>query len=269
MDVPAREIHGIEIDDELIWLADPGNKECPDGQGSYSTQEGENGGQVLAIRRDGTTAVRIGAPSLPIYDSNVFRPTSVVAAEDLWVADGYGANLVHRYNRSGDLLGSIGLEGVEFDNPHSIAWDDRDGRNELLVADRGNNRILAIEPTTGKVNRVIGDGVVERPSGMAIWRNLLVVADLNGRISLLNSEDELLTHLGESGVDALDRDGWPNVIQGGLTLRPSVDPGKFNAPHDVAVTPDGLLVVCEWMIGGRLTAVDLPIILSVLSAPAG
>jgi len=267
-DVPAREIHGIQADGDLIWLADPGNKECPDGHGGYATREGEGGGQVLALRRDGSIALRIGQPALRAYERSAFRPTSVVAAEDIWVADGYGADLVHRYSRSGDLLGTIGLEGVSLNNPHSIAWDSRAGKDQLLIADRGNSRILAVDPATGQVNRVIGEGVVQRPSGMTVWQEFLIVADLNGRVTVLDANDQLVDHLGASRSDALDRVGWPNAVNDGSTVRPHVDPGTFNAPHDVAVTPEGQLMVCEWMIGGRLTALDLPAILSALPATA-
>ncbi|MEV8517617.1 hypothetical protein [Dactylosporangium sp. NPDC051484] len=265
--VPAREVHGIAVDGDTLWLADPGNKQCRGDDGNYTTHVAGDGGQVLAIGRDGHVRARIGRPDLPIYREKVFRPTSVVAADDIWVADGYGADLVHRYSRSGTLLGTIGLGDVDLDNPHSIAWDGRRA-GRLLIADRGHSRILALDPRSADVVAVIGQGEVDRPSGMTVWRDHLVVADLHGRVLVFDAQDRLVANLGAADSAVLDREGWPNAVREGVTVRPDLSPGAFNAPHDVAVSPDGTLVVCEWMVGGRLTALDLRALLATPANPA-
>lgn len=256
-DVDAREIHGIEVDGDVLWLADPGAKECADGDGGYRTDLAARGGQVLGVDGAGSVFLRIGRPDLPIYREQEFRPTSVVAAADLWVADGYGADLVHQYRRDGVRVATIGLDDLRLDNPHSLAWDPR-GEPRLLIADRGNSRILAIDPDTRALLAVIGAGDVERPSGMTIWGPYLLVADLNGHVAVFDGEDRLVTRIGAADPPLIDREGWPNVTDDGETVAPTMTAGVFNSPHDIATTPEGTLMVCEWVIGGRLTAISLP-----------
>lgn len=257
-EVPAREIHAIAADGDTLWLADPGNKECPVVPGHYETHLGEAGGQVLRTDREGTVLLRIGTPPLAVYTSTPFRPTSIALHEDdLWIADGYGADRVLHYRRDGQLLGEVGGPDADLDNPHSILWDPR-GSQRLLIADRGHHRILAHDPATDELRTVITSEHVRRPSGMATWGPYLVVADLDGRVAVFDEYDRPVTVIGAAPIDELDRPGWPNRVVDGLVLAPEAPPGTFNSPHDVAITTEGTLVVCEWLVGGRLTAIDLP-----------
>lgn len=75
-------------------------------------------------------------------------PCDVAFAADgtIYVADGYGASVVHRFSADGAPLGQWGREGSgpgEFSTPHSI-WVLPDGR--VTVADRENNRVQVFTP---------------------------------------------------------------------------------------------------------------------------
>jgi hypothetical protein len=261
--VDAREIHGIDVQpgsEPSLWIADPGNKAILDDEGRYRSHEADAGGRVVQLGFDGSIRQILGAPSLEAYASAPYRPTSVVVdmeLDSLWVADGYGQNLIHLYSLDGAYRRTFGLNDERLDNPHSIALDRRGATPRLLVSDRGNARILALEPLTGELLGVVGLGDVERPSGLTIWDDLLVVADLNGRVSVFDADDRFVCHLGAAPRSDLERAGWPNAIVSDRTVRPAIVDGAFVSPHDVAVSPDGTLVVCEWVIGGRLTVHDL------------
>jgi hypothetical protein len=257
--VDARDIHAIVVgSDKAFWLADPGKKECRADDGHYATRVVEAGGQILQYGRDGLIRLRIGAPEHDAYRLGAFRPTSLaLAADAVWVADGYGQNLVHRFDLGGNLLATFDGGQDSLDVPHSILLDRRGDEERLLVADRDNSRILVLDPSTCDVVSVIGQGVVDRPCGMEIWNGYLVVADLHGRVTVFDDTSTFVRHIGETGPATLTRPGWPNALDGGRNVRPQMASGKFNAPHDIAIAPDGLLAVCEWVIGGRLTLLRL------------
>src|SRR5262249_51125575 len=85
----AVELHGLTLDSELLWVADPGFK-VYGGKTEIELREGSRGGQVFQVdlegRRRRTLEPREG-----------WQPTGVAvgANGDVWVADGYGESLVH------------------------------------------------------------------------------------------------------------------------------------------------------------------------------
>lgn len=65
---------------------------------------------------------------------------------DLFVCDGYGNFLIHKFSPQGELIktwGGIGDEPGQFALPHKI---DVDGQGTLYVCDRNNNRIQLFTP---------------------------------------------------------------------------------------------------------------------------
>jgi DNA-binding beta-propeller fold protein YncE len=173
---------------------------------------------------------------------------------DIWVADGYGANLVHRYSSSGKYLSMIsGEEGDAgaFDCPHAIFIDIRKGVPELYVADRSNGRVQVYD-ADGKWLRVFGEDFLTSPSGFVAYGDMLVIAELNARITICGADDRPRTYLGDNGAVA-DVAGWPNNHNDrGESVRTALlEPGKFNSPHGMAVDAQGNMYVAEWLIGGR------------------
>jgi len=129
------------------------------------------------------------------------------------------------------------------------------------VADRGNRRVQVYD-LDGRYQRSFGDDFLNSPSGFAQWGNWLVVAELFGRVAVLDSNDVLVGWIGvdpdchaEQGWPA--RPGWPNAVSDdGFAQAPTLsDAGRFNSPHSVAVDGDGNLYVSEWVIGGRYSKV--------------
>ena len=259
------EAHGLTVTGaegaQRLWLADSGGKRLP-GSG-YPVHSAPDGGQVIELTLEGHVLRRLERPNLPIYREGKFSPTSIVEDEerlggrgDIWVADGYGQSLVHRYRADGSHAGTInGEEGTAgaFKTPHAVLMDRRRGDPELYVADRANHRIQVYD-LEGRFKRVFGEDVLTSPSAFAIAGDTLVVAELRARLTLFDSADRLIGYLGADDA-VCDEPGWPNRKDeaGDLIRPPRLKPGAFNSPHGVTADPEGNIYVAEWLIGGRYT----------------
>lgn len=259
--------HGItvvkEAATEYLWIADPGSKRQP--ELGYESAVPRQNGRVVKMTLDGQVVAQIEAPELPNYRAGTFAPTCVAVNEerhggngDVWVADGYGENLVHRYSRfskAGEYLGTISggqHPGGPFLTPHGLWFDTRRSEPELYVADRANHRIQVFDPQ-GQFKRTFGEHFLSSPSAFALLDGeTLVVAELRARLALVDPDDRLIAYLGADEA-VCDRPGWPNARNSaGEAIRPpSLTPGRFNSPHGLAADLDGNLYVAEWLIGGR------------------
>jgi len=63
----------------------------------------------------------------------------------------------------------------------------------------------------------------------------------------------LVGYLAED-AEAPSREGWPNELNAaGVSQRvSSLQPGKLNSPHSLALDREGNIYITEWLIGGRL-----------------
>ena len=80
---------------------------------------------------------------------------------------------------------------------------------------------------------------------------------LRARLTVVDENDELLTHIGDN-QQVCDVEGWPNNVNAsGQSVRTSLlETGKFNSPHGLAADANGNLYVAEWLIGGRVTKLN-------------
>jgi hypothetical protein len=256
-----------EDDEELLWIADPGFK-AYGGKAVFDLLESPRGGQVFQTSLGGRRRRTIEQPEIEAYADGGWQPTAVAIDEtrlggtgDIWVTDGYGASLVHRYTADGRYVATLsGDEGAgRFDQPHDLLVDRRSSEAELLIADRLNGRIQ-IYDLDGRFKRVIGDGFLPGPTQMAVDGERLVVTDLlAGRVTVLNSAGSLVTHLFAHPAPpaswAETPDEWPLARSADGTLgRARLEPGVFHAPHGLAVGSGGTLYVSEFAVGGRLVA---------------
>lgn len=233
--------HGLtlvrEDDRDLLWLTD------------------QDSGEVVKTTLAGDTVLALEPPQISAYERGTYAPTWVAVFEErlggdgtVWVADGYGMSLVHRYDRTGRYLGSLsGGEGDAgaFDCPHGIWFDTRHGDPELYVADRGNRRLQVFDPE-GTFKRIAGAEALACPCAGAVYDGELYVPELCARIAVLDVDDRLIRYIGQNEA-ACDRPDWPDLPGEDL------EPGAFNSPHSLAVGADGSLYVVEWIVGGRLT----------------
>jgi DNA-binding beta-propeller fold protein YncE len=189
-------------------------------------------------------------------DKNQFRPTGVAVAPngDLYVTDGYGENYVHHYDAKGEYVSSWGgkvskenpKEDGKFNTPHAIIIDTRGSEPLVLVTDRANHRLqwFSLEGKHFKTLDGTENDQLRLPATLHIRGTDLAVGDLGGRVTILDKENRLITHLGDQ-VDAkmratnkLPREQWLD--------------GIFVSPHGVCWDKQGNLYVEEWMAVGRI-----------------
>lgn len=181
-----------------------------------------------------------------------YRPTSVVPLPGggFLVADGYGKSWIHRYDEERKYVKSFGGPGTELGKlhtPHGLWVDTRGPEPRLLVADRENNRIQIFDlegVPMGEIHDVERD-LLRRPCHMHPFGDELVVADLAGRVTLLDRAFGLIAHLGDN----------PDP---GKRARNDVQPsewrdGEFLAPHCANWDSQGNLYVTDWVSRGRIT----------------
>jgi hypothetical protein len=214
--------------------------------------------RLVAVTADGTVVRELRPPDHPAYAEAGWSPTAVAvegegADRRFWVADGYGASLVHAFTPDGTCLLSVdgSDSGTAFDCPHGIVLDRRGPEAVLLVADRANQRIVELG-LDGRARRVIAEGAVWSPSGLALDGDLLLVTELWGDLVVLDPRGDVVDRLGEQRTEP-SRPGWPNRMVDGQMVRPDVRVGELNSPHGVTVDPtDRSWVLTEWFIGGRV-----------------
>ena len=167
--------------------------------------------------KENKTALRAGGPFNHPTDI-AFSPNG-----DFYVSDGDRNACVHKFNADGKLLFSWGEPGDgpgQFNRPHSV-WE-ADGR--VFVADRDNNRIQIFTPA-GKYLDSWRDFV--QPAKVYVDpKGIMYVAELKGRVSILDLSGKLLARWG----DPANR---------------SLDVGMFAAPHSIWADSHGDVYVGE------------------------
>jgi len=234
--------HGLtlveEDGEEFLWLTD---------QDHCSVVKATLAGEIVQT---------LPKPLHPLYTERKYVPTWAAVNErrfggngEIWVADGYGASLVHCFSEAGELLQTFdGSEGAgRFACPHGISLDTRGSEPEIAVADRGNKR-FQIFGTDGTYRRSFGAEFLTSPDVGVMMGEYLVVPELVARLSILDSDNKLAAQFGEND-SVSSQEGWPNN-------REWVVPGRFNSPHGAAADAQGNIYVVEWITGGRVTKLE-------------
>jgi hypothetical protein len=183
-----------------------------------------------------------------------FSPTNVAFAPDggFYVADGYGSNFIHQYDKDVKWVRTWGGGGTapgKMNTPHGIWLDDRPGRKaSIVVADRANARLQYFS-LDGKHQGFV-KGLLF-PAHFDIRGKVLLVPDLHARVSLFDKDNKPIVHLG-------DDPAWRKKVLDGFKFTMRRQPktwqaGKFIHPHDACFDKDGNIFVVEWVHTGRVT----------------
>jgi hypothetical protein len=180
-----------------------------------------------------------------------FCPTNIAFAPDggFFVGDGYGSHYVIRYDKDAKVIGHFGGQGTapgKLSTPHGLWWDARAGREpSLAIADRANARIQYFD-IDGKHLSFVTDLLF--PADIDIRGDVMLVSDLHARMTLLDRDNRVITHLGE------DAQWRASVLADQFAMRGQRQRwqnGRFVHPHDACFDQDGNILVVEWVIGGR------------------
>lgn len=178
-------------------------------------------------------------------DAGEFHPTNIAIAPngDFFVSDGYGKSWIHRYNAKAEYVGTFGGPGKErgqMSCPHGLMVDTRGKQPELVVADRSNRRLQYFS-LDGRHLRFVTDEL-RSPCHFHEREGVLLVPDLEARVTLFDRENKLIAHLGDGQNYAL-RD----------KPREQFVAGQFIAPHSAIFDHSGNIFVVEWVEVGRVT----------------
>ncbi len=188
----------------------------------------------------------------PCYaDEKKYVPTFIAFAPgddgDFYVTDGYGSSYVHRYNVKGEYISTFGGKGNgegQLDCPHGIYCDTRDPANPtILVADRSNHRLQWFT-MDGKFIKIVTDELRD-PCHFDQQGGDILIPDLQGRVTIFDKDNKLITHLGDNPDPAKRRNH-------GVPKDQLVD-GQFCTPHGAIWDRAGNIYVTEWLPYGRVT----------------
>lgn len=180
-----------------------------------------------------------------------FLPTAVAVAPSgkIFVADGYGKSWVHEYDAQGKYVKSFGGPGSELgklQTPHGLYLDVQGETARLFVADRENHRLQIFDLDGKRIGGV--DRELRRPCNVDRHGDHLAVADLAGRVTILDGKGELVCHLGDNPDESLraqngvPRDRWRD--------------GEFISPHSAKWDAQGNLYVMDWVSLGRVSKLE-------------
>jgi DNA-binding beta-propeller fold protein YncE len=228
-----------------------------DADGEFLYGVSLRGQTVVKMTLEGAVVMTIGSSSFPDQlkvrnarsNQLALLLTSVAVADngDLYVADGYASDFIHRFDRRGAYITSFGGKAPPygFNTLHKLAVDRRFDPPRLLATDRANNRVLHLSLAGDFLGVVAQDLLL--PAAVILDGDRAVVGELNGRVSVLDKAGKVIERLGantESGV--------------GTNKLPPAQwrPGFVLSPHGVAVNARGDVFVSEFNLFGRVHRFD-------------
>ena len=174
---------------------------------------------------------------------------AVDSDNNMYVVDGYSLDYIHKFDASGHYLTTFGGQDspYEFRNCHKIHIDPRFTPNRLLCTDRINGRLVHMDLN----GDLIGDHAthLRRPSAVDFYGDLAAVAEISGRVSLINK-------LGKT-VKTLGTNDTKSEINTNRTKPEKWQKGLLTSPHGITFDHNGDIFITEWNRWGRIVRFDL------------
>jgi peptidylglycine monooxygenase len=168
-----------------------------DGHGIYITPQDEiflisrGAHEVLKYNLEGECLLTIGNRENPSFQAPFNHPTDVATSKsgEIFISDGYGNCMVHKFSPEGEHIiswGEIGEGPGQFATPHGIWVDETD---RVYVADRENNRIQIFDTEGGFLTEWKN---LYHPMDMFMdKKNNLYVTDQVPRFTIFNRKGEI------------------------------------------------------------------------------
>ena len=186
-----------------------------------------------------------------VWGRDRFLPTNFAFLEDggFFLADGYGAYTIHRYDKDANWMscfGGVGKGEGTFNTPHGLWIDDRDKSNPVIVVtDRANNTLQRFKLDGTYIDTLTGFGL---PANIDVRGDWMLVPELKARLSILDKKNQVVARLGDDVARI-------NTKEGGAIRNDEsqwID-GKFVHPHDACFDNEGNIFVAEWVKTGRIS----------------
>jgi len=211
------------------------------------------GQTIVKMALDGKIAMTIPASAIPdefkVRNARsgqigvLLTGLDVAPNGDLYVADGYASDYIHRFDRTGKYLTSFGGKKApySFNTLHKLAIDTRFQPARIIACDRANNRVLHLS-LDGELLGVVASDLL-LPAAIVISGDYAIVGELKGQVSVLDKTGKVVSRFGTNaepgaGTNQVKPEQWR--------------PGIVTAPHGVAVNDRGDLFVSEFNMYGRV-----------------
>jgi len=183
---------------------------------------------------------------------NWTNPTDVAVAPngDLYTVDGYGSQIVSRFDKNFKHIRTIGgkapagtAKGPDaphgtFNTCHGVWINTLKDTPEVYIADRANSRYEVYDLDLN-YKRTISGAFVRNPCCFYQHDGHIYIPDLGGLVAILDKDDKLVATLGDGkGADKAQFEKG--------------NKDKFQAPHALTVDSKGNLYVLEWVPYGRV-----------------
>jgi DNA-binding beta-propeller fold protein YncE len=223
----------------------------PEGEFLYgATLRGQT---IVKMKLDGTIVMTIGSSAIPDEfkvrnaRSNelqlLLTGLDVAPNGDIYVADGYASDFIHRFDKTGRYLASFGGRKApyNFNTLHKLAIDTRFQPARIIAVDRANNRVVHMSLRGEFLGVVASDLLL--PAAITLNGDTVVVGELRGRVTVLDKAGKVVERIGENtgegvGTNQAKPESWR--------------PGLLLSPHGVALNADGDLFVSEFNQYGRV-----------------
>ena len=204
-------------------------KQQPEGEFLYgATLRGQT---VVKMKLDGTILMTIGSSAIPDEfkvrnaRSNelqlLLTGLDVAPNGDIYVADGYASDFIHRFDKTGKYLTSFGGKKTpyNFNTLHKLAIDTRFQPARIIAVDRANNRVVHMSLSGEFLGVVASDLLL--PAAITLNGDNVVVGELRGRVTILDKAGKVVERIGEnSGEGVGSNQAKPESWRPGLLLSP-------------------------------------------------
>jgi hypothetical protein len=210
--------------------------------------------QVIKTTLDGKVLMTLDYPketgAYTKAEEFVPTETTITPNGDIYVADGYGKDIITHYNAKGEYIrhwGGKGTEDKHLNNAHGIVYDSRDKNKPLLiVTSRQQNAFKRYTLDGIYIDTIAMPGAwVCRP---VIHGDHLYAAVLqsnnnqwkqSGFVTILDKNNKVVSNLAGT-APVYGTNGLEEMYQ---------QEKVFQYPHDVCIDDDGNLYVAQWNSG--------------------